>query len=362
MPLYTNDRPSAATGDEHVKDAPHYVRHSDLWFVDGSVVLQAEQTRFRVHMSVLSRRSLFFHDMFSLPQPPSQPSTSSDTSTVDGCPLVILHDSAHDLANLLIAFYDGPTFGDNDPDDFRVVSGILRLATKYTVDSLREEALAHLHVAWPIALKAWDTREEVASMYEAETAAQHGQRYPSPIDVINLAREINAPSLLPVAFYDLSRYHFSQIFETPEDALRGLSGSASLSLQDMQCLVLGKESSQQFVSSLIQSMGSISHRDYPGHQSRRGGPVNTHRRKVSCTSAMACRKEFSELVTLATQHYLFDREKGCADPLYVAEELGQLKSAEFSECEACARALELWATKERQRIWKLLPTWFRLDA
>ena len=77
---------------------------------------------------------------------------------------------------------------------------------------------------------------------------------------------------------------------------------------------------------------------------------------------MACRKEFSELVQLATQHYIFDREKGCGDPLYVAEELGQLKSAEFSECEACAGALEAWAARERQRIWKLVPSWFRLDV
>lgn len=68
-----------------------------------------------------------------------------------------------------------------------------------------------------------------------------------------------------------------------------------------------------------------------------------------------------ELVDLATNHYLFDREKGCADPLYVAEELGSLKSFEFSECRACAKSLEGWATKEREKIWKLIPHWFRLD-
>lgn len=66
---------------------------------------------------------------------------------------------------------------------------------------------------------------------------------------------------------------------------------------------------------------------------------------------------------LATQHYLFDREKGCADPLYVAEELGQLKSAEFeTECKACARSLESWAARERERMWRLIPGWFRLDS
>ena len=94
--------------------------------------------------------------------------------------------------------------------------------------------------------------------------------------------------------------------------------------------------------------------------------AHAHMRKTSfgglCISAAACRKDFSELVDLATQHYLFDRERGCCDPLYVAEELGQLKSAEFSECKACARSLEAWAAREREKIWKSIPMWFRLDT
>ena len=83
--------------------------------------------------------------------------------------------------------------------------------------------------------------------------------------------------------------------------------------------------------------------------------------KQICISSAACRKDFEELVELATQHYLFDREKGCNDPLYVAEELGQLKSAEFSECKACAKSLEGWAAKERDRLWKAMPSWFRIQ-
>ena len=170
-----------------------YVRHPDLWFADGSIILQAETTRFRVHTSVLARKSQFFRDLFSLPQPQCASSSSSSPkevtrldrssldSTVDGCPLLVLHDSAEDLANLLVAFYDGATFGDNDREDFQVVSGILRLATKYAIDSLREEAIAHLSVAWPMSLKGWDAREELASLHEVNTGLPHGSRYPSPL-------------------------------------------------------------------------------------------------------------------------------------------------------------------------------------
>lgn len=70
-------------------------------------------------------------------------------------------------------------FGNNDRDDFQIVSGILRLATKYLIDSLRAKALAHLHIAWPLDLKAWDAREDMLRNYEVD-GFSCGQRYPHP--------------------------------------------------------------------------------------------------------------------------------------------------------------------------------------
>ncbi|KAK7683331.1 hypothetical protein QCA50_013593 [Cerrena zonata] len=314
--------------------------------------------------------------MFSLPQPSSTTAASSspesDEELIEGCPILCLHDDPNDLANFLTALYDGPLFGDNGREDFRVVSGLLRLSTKYIVDSLRQRALTHLSEAWPSSLNDWDLREDYARVYELETGASRSFRYPSPIAVINLAREIAAPSLLPAAFYDLSRYSYSQIleagdksplFHTPVHQPREF-----ISPSDMQKLALGKESASQAIPTLIQSITS------PGHPHPHHPTANTHRRNFSssgrsrveivCTTASACRQEFLELAQLATQHYIFDREKGSTDPLYVAEELGQLKSSETIEgedCVACARSLEAWAAKERQKIWEMIPSWFRLD-
>ena len=176
--------------------------------------------------------------------------------------------------------------------------------------------------------------------------------------VISLAREVDVPCLLPAAFYDLSRNSFAQILEPNEDD--GFEPPPSpLSEQDMRRLCLGKEAAQHTITTLIQSMGR-SH--FFRHTQKH--PLNMHGKRVSfsiCISAAACRKDFNELVNLATQHYLFDRERGYCDPLYVAEELGQLKSAEFSECKACAVALELWAAREREKMWKMIPYWFRLE-
>lgn len=193
--------------------------------------------------------------------------------------------------------------------------------------------------------------------------------------VINLAREINAPSLLPSAFYDLSRYSFSQIFDHGESFEEGVRQCA-LSPVDMQRLTLGKEASQHAITTLIQSLGSHA-------RTLMAGPASTfihhHHSYSQSHTHRTCKRDFSELVTLATQHYLFDHQRGCTDPLYVAEELGQPlydlcqplgterlggshRNLEQTECEACAKTLETWAMRERERMWKMIPLWFRLDV
>jgi hypothetical protein len=103
-------------------------RHSDLWFDDGSVICQAENTLFKVHMSQLARHSVCFRDMFSLPQPVSRRCSSTDLAStcITGnsqqsyrIPVIQLHDSAEDVGNLLTALYDGPCV-----DYLSVVGGI----------------------------------------------------------------------------------------------------------------------------------------------------------------------------------------------------------------------------------------------
>ncbi|KAJ7735564.1 hypothetical protein DFH07DRAFT_753823 [Mycena maculata] len=71
------------------------VRSPDVWFE----VLQAETTLFRVYRGVLAAQSPIFRDTFAIPQPPTQ-------ETYEGCPLVVLHDSASDLRHFLTATHD----------------------------------------------------------------------------------------------------------------------------------------------------------------------------------------------------------------------------------------------------------------
>ncbi|TFY50704.1 hypothetical protein EVG20_g11375 [Dentipellis fragilis] len=151
----------------------------------------------------------------------------------------------------------------------------------------------------------------------------------------------------------------------------------TLSACDTQKLALGKEAAAQAVSAVIHGMARGPHSHTRKAAFSLLTPAGTHGHghghghaqsaslsvaMGACASPGACRRDFAELVALATQHYICDRERGCADPLYVAEELGALKSAELSECGACARGLEIWAARERERMWKMIPLWFRLES
>ncbi|KAJ7755276.1 hypothetical protein B0H14DRAFT_2404874 [Mycena olivaceomarginata] len=58
-------------------------RAQDLWFQDCSLIIQAEDTIFRVSGVILAVQSTVFQDMLSLPTP-------GDADTMDGCPFVLL--------------------------------------------------------------------------------------------------------------------------------------------------------------------------------------------------------------------------------------------------------------------------------
>ncbi|KIP08880.1 hypothetical protein PHLGIDRAFT_68636, partial [Phlebiopsis gigantea 11061_1 CR5-6] len=76
------------------------VRSEDLWFKDGTIVLQAENVLFRVYPGLLSKHSQFFEQLFSLPQP-------SDAEQYDGCPLIKLAgDAAEDMRNFLLMIHE----------------------------------------------------------------------------------------------------------------------------------------------------------------------------------------------------------------------------------------------------------------
>ena len=74
------------------------IRSSKFWFEDGNVVLQAENTQFRLHRSILSMHCPIFRDMFACSLPENGP-------TVDGCPLIHFSETLEDVKNFVKILY-----------------------------------------------------------------------------------------------------------------------------------------------------------------------------------------------------------------------------------------------------------------
>lgn len=91
-----DDTPAGSgSGDEAIE------RSEEVWLEDGNIIVQAENHQFKVHRSVLSKHSPVFADLFKVPQP-------STERTIEGCPVVELHDSAEDIKHVLLALYGDP--------------------------------------------------------------------------------------------------------------------------------------------------------------------------------------------------------------------------------------------------------------
>ncbi|KAJ7689852.1 hypothetical protein B0H17DRAFT_936866 [Mycena rosella] len=156
-----------------------------LWFEDGNVIIQAETDHFRIYRGVLAARSPIFNDMLGLPQP-------QELETLEGCPVVRLPDAALEVAAFLRALFDSAFFEPYpSPSEFHIIAGILRLSHKYDVAYLRHRALVHLSSLYSTTLDEWDLQ---LTSWPASTS----------MFAIELAREVGAEWILPVAFYNLA--------------------------------------------------------------------------------------------------------------------------------------------------------------
>ncbi|KAJ7232026.1 hypothetical protein B0H12DRAFT_203163 [Mycena haematopus] len=173
-------------------------RVEELWFSDGSLVVQAEQSCFRVFRTTLAARSSVFNDMLAFRQPP-------DTETIDGCPVVRLPDSAKDVTCFFRAIFDS-SFFESYPGkvSFEDALSIARLSHKYAVDYLLRRALVHLSHDFPTTLPEFDAISEICCSTDFRAIAG-GSLISAPyIAVIHLARQVNALWMLPMAFYMLA--------------------------------------------------------------------------------------------------------------------------------------------------------------
>ncbi|KAF8216778.1 hypothetical protein K438DRAFT_1797818 [Mycena galopus ATCC 62051] len=297
---------------KRTENAP--ITRSTTWKTDGSVVLQAESTQFRVHWSVLSENSSFFRDMQGLPQPPDQP-------TVEGCPIVELSDDdPEDVEHVLKVLYS-PTFLEQKALPLPVIAALIRLGRKYDFNNLFDSAVARLTSEYPTTLQEFDASADDFVSVEEYSGFE--------FDMISLATEHNILSILPVAYYCvLGKFNLIELF----DGMSREDGTvARLSGLDFRRCVIARE------RLLVKQCQP----DYTFGWTRRefGG----------CTKPTQCRTLRDGVLS----EYLDE-----ADIEALALPSNALNSFKF--CTACTRHAHECMIAGRKKIWDELPGFFDL--
>ncbi|KAF7297799.1 BTB domain-containing protein [Mycena kentingensis (nom. inval.)] len=188
----TEERPAKRAREDSSVEST-VIRSPDYWFEDGSIILQAETTQFRVVKSVLAIHSTVFRDMFSVPLPADEP-------LVEGCPVVFLPgDKAGDWKHLLDAMYPQTCFPKNGPS-IEELSALLRLSKKYDIASFRKRCIECLKSEFPTTLEAYDAMPED---WEHLYVPQECKSVQLRVHVANLSREVGLHSVLPGVLYGL---------------------------------------------------------------------------------------------------------------------------------------------------------------
>ncbi|RPD58519.1 hypothetical protein L226DRAFT_614693 [Lentinus tigrinus ALCF2SS1-7] len=176
-------------------DKASRTRDKDFWFEDGTIILVAGNTEFRVYRGHLARRCDVFKDMLSFPQP-----ASTAVCTRDGedhwCPIIHVTDSARDwrhVLRLMLNAEEQGLFSKHRPDpSFEVVSACVRLGHKYQMTSIYEQAMRYLKLFFTDSL---DTFRETPTFIPPAFQSKHA------IGVVNLAHLTQEPTMLPVAMW-----------------------------------------------------------------------------------------------------------------------------------------------------------------
>ncbi|PIL26560.1 hypothetical protein GSI_12318 [Ganoderma sinense ZZ0214-1] len=162
-------------------------RHPEFWLDDGNLILVAgRETAFRIYTGLLAAQSEVFANMFAV-------ASSSADETYEGCPVVPVYDTPTEFAHLLRVLIpkESRTFhrtSKDAPPTFDQAAALVRLAHKYDLQDVRDQALALLeeHAFPPHAPRPTATCPPPALLVEDINA----------IGAVALARLVDRPTLL----------------------------------------------------------------------------------------------------------------------------------------------------------------------
>ncbi|KAJ7634550.1 hypothetical protein FB45DRAFT_789748 [Roridomyces roridus] len=293
---------------------------SHIWKPFGDIVLQVESTQFRVSRDVLANQSSVFADMFSVPQPPNEP-------TVEGCPVVILPgDSAKDWELLLDVLYE--PFDDKERRSFAEIAAMLRLGRKYGISTAEANALRRIRFEYPSDCAQWEERVGCDELSKIEDYCGIA------LDLLKLAYEFGINSCIPtVSLNCLAAYSPDEIFNGIE---RFGQSRINIPVEIQTQLAFGFMKIMQFQREA-----------YPWLDNDEVIPCGSCKGETDCTASRhALRRSLSwSGITNNGACFLID-----------------LWDPEWSEgfCDDCAEAGKMSFTATRGKAWEALPTFFGL--
>ncbi|KAJ7605360.1 hypothetical protein DFH06DRAFT_1252913 [Mycena polygramma] len=169
---------------------------SDIWFEDGNIILQAENTHFRVYKGTLCSSSQVLKDAIE---------DIEDSKGVEGCSFLMLSDSSFDVTYVLRTIFHPWSYPENAPWPFAAIAAFLRLGRKYQMKPLYDIALSRLAIVYPSSVLDYPAHTMNKYILFSDPASSN-RRQEIVIDSIVLARELGLLALLPAAFWYFSTH------------------------------------------------------------------------------------------------------------------------------------------------------------
>jgi hypothetical protein len=172
--------------------------------------------------------------------------------------------------------------------------------------------------------------------------------------VINLARAIEAPELIPSALYDLSRCVVSETTAGYTDSQNIVH---QLSQEDLMSLLKGREHASRFLSTFI--VNELEGRAPSAHC--------IHAQDDDAGQRRACQGAF-ESITFEILRDVNGVTHRSSDPLFaiVDAELMQTRDdpqglSILRACEFCRLEFGVAVDQAREEFWNKMPSWFGVD-
>ncbi|KAJ6555344.1 hypothetical protein DFH09DRAFT_1365723 [Mycena vulgaris] len=305
------------------------LKHNVHWALDGSIVIQIQDIKFKLHQSQLAKHSTWFSDLFEDKKVEGRKHVErGEDGTTPMYVLTLPTLTAKDFARLLDGFDSAITYVHEDPS-FTRMAGILRAATILSFADFRDWAIRLLEDKWSPSISDLS---------------------PTPIghatESVILARACEVPTILKRSMYELVR--LSGYGQTEREGV---------SARDFRALVKARE---ELTSSWLMTMSPYS-------------PELIHCASIAAADPFAAAPPPAVPCTTLDPlqsnkaHHKLVRESGIAedylyDPLCGLQALIDADWAAEEYCVECVRLRrEVWANR-REKVWDNLNIWFGLAA